>query len=86
VRIKLDDYPAKEFGLASGQVKSASLVAQQGQQLVSVSLGFPIVTSYGRKIAFKQEMTGEALVITDDRRLIERLFGEIRRAISQPAG
>ena len=85
VRIKLDDYPYKEFGVASGRVKSVSLVAQQGQQLVSVSLTYPIVTSYGRSIAFKQEMTGEALIITDDRRLISRLFGEIRRS-TQPSG
>jgi multidrug resistance efflux pump len=83
VRVKLDDYPFKEFGLASGHVKSVSLVAQQGQQLVSVSLDFPIVTSYGRTIAFKQEMTGQAMIITSDRRLIERLFGEIRRPVAQ---
>jgi multidrug resistance efflux pump len=86
VRMKLDDYPSKEFGVASGRVKSVSLVAQQGQQLVSVSINYPVVTSYGRTIAFKQEMTGEALVITDDRRLISRLFGEVRRSVTQPGG
>lgn len=85
VRIKLDDFPSKEFGLVSGTVKSVSLVAQQGQQLVSVDLQFPLVSSYRRTIAFKQEMTGDALVITDDRRLIERLFSEIRRAFAQSA-
>ncbi len=86
VRIKLDDFPSKEFGLVSGRVKSVSLVAQQGQQLVSVDLDFPLKSSYGRTINFKQEMTGDAMVITDDRRLIERLFGELRRAYTQPAG
>jgi hypothetical protein len=86
VRMKLDDYPFKEFGVASGRVKSVSLVAQQGQQLVSVSINYPIITSYRRTIVFKQEMTGEALVITDDRRLISRLFGAVRRSVTQPAG
>jgi HlyD family secretion protein len=86
VRMKLDDYPSKEFGVASGRVKSVSLVAQQGQQLVSVSINYPIITSYGRTIVFKQEMTGEALIITDDRRLISRLFGAVRHSVTQPAG
>ena len=86
VRIKLDDFPAREFGLVTGRVKSVSLVAQQGQQLVSVDLDFPLRSSYGRTITFKQEMTGDAMVVTDDRRLLERLFGELRRAYTQPAG
>jgi multidrug resistance efflux pump len=85
VRIRLDDYPAKEFGLLSGKVRTVSLVAQAGQQLVTVGLEYPLKTSYGRRIEFKQEMTGQALIITDDRRLIDRLFAEIRRALSQPA-
>lgn len=85
VHIKLNDYPAREFGMVNGRVKSVSLVAQQGQQLVSVSLDYPIATTYGRHIAFKQEMVGEAAIVTDDRRLIERLFGEIRKVLSQPA-
>jgi HlyD family secretion protein len=86
VHIKLNDYPAREFGMVNGRVKSVSLVAQQGQQLVSVSLDYPIFTTYRRQIAFKQEMVGEAAIVTDDRRLIERLFGEIRKVLSQPAG
>lgn len=83
VRIKLNDFPSREFGMVTGTVKSVSLVAQQGRQLVSVSLSHPIVTSYGKTIAFKQEMVGDAAIITDDHRLIGRLFGEIRKAWSQ---
>jgi multidrug resistance efflux pump len=84
VRIRLDDYPAKEFGLLSGSVRSVSLVAQAGQQLVTVSLDYPLKTSYGRSLDFKQEMTGQSMIVTDDRRLIDRLFSEIRRALFQP--
>jgi multidrug resistance efflux pump len=86
VNIRLNDYPSREFGMATGKVKSVSLVAQQGQQLVSFSLEYPIVTTYKKRIAFKQEMVGEARIITDDRRLLERLFGELRKVWSQPAG
>lgn len=83
VRIKLNDFPAREFGMVTGKVRSVSLVAQQGQQLVSVSLDYPLVTSYGRSLAFKQEMVGDAAIITDDHRLLGRLFDEIRKVWSQ---
>lgn len=86
VRIRLSDFPAREFGMVTGRVKSVSLVAQQGQQLASVSLEYPLVTTYGKCIAFKQEMVGEATIITDDRRLLERLFGEFRKVWSQTSG
>ncbi len=86
VNIKLNDYPAREFGMVKGRVRSVSLVAQQGQQLVSVDIDYPLVTTYGRQIAFKQEMVGDARIVTNDRRLIGRLFDEIRKVWSQPAG
>ena len=82
VRIKLDDFPYKEFGLATGQVQGISLVAQQGQQLVSVSLPYPLRTHLGKSLAFKQEMTGEAQIVTEDRRLLGRVFDELRRAFT----
>lgn len=85
VQIRLDDYPSNEFGLVTGVVKSVSLVAQQGHQLVSVDLPYPLVTTYKKTILFKQEMAGQGMVITDDQRLIGRLFREVRKALTQPA-
>lgn len=80
VRVRLDDFPYKEFGVVTGRVQSVSLVARDGAHLVLVDLPHPLVTSFHRKIEFRQEMAGEASVVTEDIRFIGRVLYEIRRA------
>jgi multidrug resistance efflux pump len=80
VRIHFDDFPYKEFGIATGQVDNVSLVAQKGAHLVSVRLDSPLTTNYGRALPFKQEMMGEASIIIEDRSLLGRIFSEMRDA------
>jgi multidrug resistance efflux pump len=80
VRIRLDDYPYKEFGLVTGSVQSVSIVAREGAQLVLIDLPHPLVTSFHRPLQFRQEMTGDARIVTEDMRLIGRILYEIRRA------
>jgi multidrug resistance efflux pump len=83
VRIKLQDFPYKEFGLVNGKVQSVSLVARDSAHLVLVDIDYPLTSSYGKPIPFKQQMTGDAGIITEDVRLIGRVFNEIRKAFAQ---
>ena len=80
VRIRFDDFPYKEFGIATGRVDGVSLVAQKGAHLVSVSLESQLKTNYGRELPFKQEMMGEASIVIEDRSLLGRIFSEVRDA------
>jgi HlyD family secretion protein len=80
VRMRLDDFPYKEFGVVSGTVQSISMVARDGANLVLVDIPHPLVTSFHRKLQFKQEMTGEAQIVMEDIRLLGRVLYEIRRA------
>ena len=80
VRIHFDDFPYKEFGIASGEVDNVSLVAQKGAHLVSVRLSSPLTTNYGRQLPFKQEMMGDASIVIEDRSLLGRIFSEVRDA------
>ena len=80
VRIHFDDFPYKEFGIASGTVENVSLVAQKGAHLVSIRLPSPLTTNYGRQLPFKQEMMGDASIVIEDRSLLGRIFSEIRDA------
>ncbi len=80
VRMRLDDFPYKEFGIVSGQVKSVSAVARQGANLVLVDIAYPMTTSFQKQLQFKQDMTGEGRVVTEDIRLLGRVLYEIRRA------
>lgn len=81
VRIRFDDYPHKEFGIVTGRVQSISLVAREGANLVLVDIPHPLTTSFHKQLQFKQDMTGEASIVTEDIRLIGRILNEIRRAL-----
>jgi len=79
VNIRLMNYPAKEFGILSGEVKSISLTPdQEGNLLIDVAFPKGIETSYNKKIVFQQEMAGSADIVTEDLRLIERFFYQFK--------
>ena len=80
VRIQLDDFPYKEFGVVSGKVQSISAVSREGANLVLIDIPHPLVTSFHKKLLFKQEMVGQARIVTEDIRLLGRILYEIRRA------
>lgn len=44
----------------------------------AVKQGTHYGTSYGKKVAFRQEMSGQVRIITEDLRVIERIFGQLR--------
>lgn len=84
VNIKLQNYPDAEFGMLRGQVESISSVPNNdGFYLIDVSLPEKLITSYNKEIAFKQEMSGTAEIITEDLRLIERFFYQFRNVLSR---
>lgn len=79
VNVMLANYPETEFGVLKGKVKHVSLIPDnQGNYIVDVSLPNELVTSYGKKINFKQEMPAQAEIITEDLRLLERFFYQFR--------
>jgi len=82
VQIKLLNYPSDEFGELNGKVKSISLIPdQEGNYLIDVSLPKQLKTTYNKEIQFKQEMTGTADIVTEDLRLIERFFYQLKNII-----
>lgn len=83
VNISLKNFPEAEFGVLQGKVEHISaLPNKDGLYLVDVSLPVPensgLITTYGTEIKFKQEMSGTAQIITEDLRLIERFFYQLR--------
>jgi multidrug efflux pump subunit AcrA (membrane-fusion protein) len=79
VRIRLNDFPAKEFGMVNGTVKSISQVAREGAYQVMVELDYPLTTTYKKELPFKQDMEGTASVVTARRSLLGRIFNELRK-------
>jgi len=79
VNIRLINYPDNEFGILKGKVKDISLVPNiEGLYLIDVELPKKLITTHGKEIEFKQEMEGIAEIITEDLRLIERFFYQLK--------
>ena len=75
VLIKLDNYPYQQFGMLIGKVQSISISPDNNDNyFVYISLPNAITTSYNRKLIFKQELIGNAEIITEDLSVAERLF------------
>jgi len=80
VNIKLQNYPDYEFGVLKGVVNNISEISNNdGFYTIDVSLPKNLITSYNKEITFKQEMTGIAEIITEDLRLIERFFYQLKQ-------
>jgi hypothetical protein len=88
VIIKLNNYPYKEYGSVKGKVTKISLATNQqilsdsqnkiNAYLIDVSLPYGLKTNYGVELNFHAEAKGTAEIITEDRRLIERFFDNLR--------
>ncbi|MEQ5791344.1 HlyD family efflux transporter periplasmic adaptor subunit [Muricauda sp. NFXS6] len=84
VNVKLENYPETEFGTLYGQVKSISQIPDdEGFYYIDVALPEKLLTSYNKEIDFKQEMRGSAEIITEDLRLIERFFHQLKFTFSR---
>jgi HlyD family secretion protein len=85
--VSLDSYPSKEYGAVLANVVSISALPSKTQEGVfyTVIVDFPkgLKTSYNKNIGFSQEMQGQAEIITNERRLIERFFDPISSVISK---
>ena len=79
VNINLSSYPDNQYGVLKGVVKNISLVPNdEGFYLLDVSLPEKLVTTHNKELKFKQEMQGIAEIITEDLRLIERVFYQFK--------
>ncbi len=90
VIIKLNNYPYIQYGSIRGKVKNISLISNNqisgsksniGAYLVQVDLPNGLATNFGTKLNFQFEMRGVAEIITADKRLIERLFDNLKHRI-----
>lgn len=77
VLIKFDTYPFLEYGAVEGKVKTKSLLPKPDEEVYSLTVELPngLITSRGDSIAFRQNMLADAEIVTEEARLIERVFG-----------
>lgn len=83
VNIRIDNYPYLEFGMVRGVIRNISLIPDDREYVVEVELPDGLTTYYDIDIPFKQEMQGTAEILTDERRLLQRIVAPIRAIISE---
>ena len=80
VLIKFAGYPYQEYGAVRGRITTiADIPLKDSVFLARVTLPTGLKTTYGKTLAFKTGMTATADVMTDDSRLLEKLFYQLRK-------
>jgi len=64
--------------MVEGVIEDIGLVVQDEAYLIRVTLPDGLRTSYGIALHFRQEMEGNAVIITQNIRLLERIFDWLR--------
>ncbi|MCB0430999.1 MAG: HlyD family efflux transporter periplasmic adaptor subunit [Flavobacteriales bacterium] len=83
VQIAFQDYPSHEYGRIAGQVVSLSLIPNGNTYRAEIRLTDGLESTYHRKLAYKPEMKGTAEVVTDDLRLMDRVFNRFREVLKR---
>ncbi|MCK8481931.1 HlyD family secretion protein [Psychroserpens algicola] len=84
VNVKLENFPDTEFGVVTGHIENISVLPDKdGFYLIDVVLPKPLVTTYNKEIEFKHEMRGQAEIVTEDLRLIERFFYQFKEVLKR---
>jgi HlyD family secretion protein len=83
VNVSLQNFPYYEYGVLKGKVIGISQFANADEYRVEISLPNGMMSSQKRLLNYTPEMAGEAEIITDDKRVIERLFDSISKALKR---
>ena len=80
VLIKAEGYPDDEFGHLSATITYISgMPSRSDSFLLKAELNNGLRTNYGKLIFFRNGLTAQAEIITDDRKLFNRLAGQLEQ-------
>lgn len=66
--------------MLEGKIKTMSTVTEKdGNYFIEITLPNGLTTTFGKEIKFDKELIGQADIITDEMRLIERIFYQFRK-------
>jgi hypothetical protein len=79
VMIQVEGYPGNEFGYLSGTVNYISNVpTDKDSFLININLPYGLNTNYSKVIFFHNNLDARAEIMTDNRRLFDRLWDGLR--------
>ncbi|KPM33414.1 Putative HlyD-family transporter [Croceitalea dokdonensis DOKDO 023] len=80
--IKLLGFPENEYGMLLGEITNISDVPNEDFYLVKINLNKGLNTTFNKELTFKQNIKGNAEIITEDLRLIERFVYTLTKAFN----
>ena len=80
VLVKFAGYPYQEFGAVRGRITAiADIPLKDSVFLAKVELPTGLKTTYGKQLTYKTGMSASAEIMTQDTRLLEKLFYQLRK-------
>jgi hypothetical protein len=84
VLIWVDKYPSSEFGYLRGTIGYMSTAPTAGDSLlIKVDLPDGLNTNHNKTIVFRNNLGAQIEVIVDNRRLFDRILGQLRKIIKR---
>ncbi|MEM9991082.1 MAG: hypothetical protein AAF738_04920, partial [Bacteroidota bacterium] len=74
VKVKFHNYPFHEFGIVEGVLTHKSKLPRDSFYTIEVQFPNGLATSFGQTLNLDQQMSGQAIIITQDKRFLERVF------------
>lgn len=78
VNVKFDNYSYLEYGIVRGKVKNKSTVPEDSFYMVEIEFPEGLVTNYGNTLEMQNQLKGQAEIITEDLRLVQRVFNPLK--------
>lgn len=83
VIIRFEGYPFQEFGTVSGRIRRISEMPKDTSTRVQVEFPDGLLTNSGQTLPFKYGMRATGDIVTEDLRLIERFFYDLRKILKR---
>jgi multidrug resistance efflux pump len=78
VMIRVESYPSQEYGYLAGKVSYIfNMPTAKDSFMIKVELLKGLVTNYNKVIFFRNNLDAEAEVMTDDKRLLDKIFARL---------
>jgi HlyD family secretion protein len=83
VRLKLQAYPFEQFGALQGHIEAIQQASTDSGFLVRVKLPDSLVTQYQKPVFFREGLTAQAEIVTENLNLLQRLYFNAVRALQR---
>jgi HlyD family secretion protein len=79
VLLKFQAYPYEQYGLVTGKIEYIKTLPTDSGYLAKIILPQGMVTNYKRHLQYRNGMVAEADIITENMRLMDRFYNNVRK-------